>query len=72
MVKRAAEWYTPPTDPMTVFQQHSAALYEGKCPVCHAKVDTEIDKKDQMVYFKCQRNPVFHEWRRTQSFLTRD
>lgn len=55
-----------------VYQAQSEALHNNKCPVCHAGLDVEVDKKDHMVYYKCQRNPVFHEWRRTQSFLTRD
>lgn len=55
-----------------VYQSQSDALLAGVCPVCHHPVETELDKTDQMVVFKCISNPVFHEWRRTQGFLVRD
>jgi hypothetical protein len=53
------------------FMEESAMLEVGKCPTCHAPLDRELNA-DGWIYFKCTRNPVFHEWRRTEAFLTRD
>ena len=54
-----------------LFMEQSEALLAGKCPLCHAGVDSALER-DGMVRFNCQRSPVFHEWRRTQAFLTKD
>ena len=52
-----------------LFQEQSLVLLQGKCPLCHAEVEHEIDKH-QMVSFRCKRQPAFHEWRRTLGFLS--
>lgn len=52
-----------------LFQEQSLVLLQGKCPLCHAEIDHEIDSH-QMVTFRCKRQPAFHEWRRTLSFLS--
>lgn len=53
------------------FMEQSASLMLGKCPLCHANV-THTVEPDGYVYFRCERQPVYHEWRRSPSFLTRD
>lgn len=53
-----------------VYQAQSDSLRAGKCPVCYGNVTPTIDKHDQMVTYRCTVQPVFHEWRRTQSFLS--
>jgi hypothetical protein len=54
-----------------LFMEQSACLEAGKCPVCQATCSHEVEH-NQMVVFRCTKHPVFHEFRRTQSFLTRD
>lgn len=54
-----------------LFMEQSAALQAGRCPLCHGGLTHSVDK-DQMVTFKCVKQPVFHEWRRDLSFLSRD
>lgn len=53
------------------FQEESAALREGKCPLCGAHLEHEV-QPDQMVYFTCVKQKVFHQWRRSLAFLTND
>ena len=53
------------------FQEESAALEAGICPTCSAKVDVDL-LPSGLVSFTCHRNPVWHEFIRSQKFLMRD
>lgn len=53
------------------YASQSATLHAGKCPLCHAPIDYEVDK-DQVVWFKCTKSPLYHEWRRSLEFLNSD
>lgn len=54
-----------------LWNEQSESLREGKCPTCGANVTHDVDR-DMWVYFRCEKNPVFHEFRRAFSFLMSD
>lgn len=54
-----------------VQKRYDDHLREGRCPICHASVNSTIEASGAVV-FKCVPNPVFHEFRRTTGFLLRD
>ena len=54
-----------------LFQEQSLSLMQGKCPTCHAPIAPVIDS-DNWVYFRCSKNPAYHEWRRSLAFISKD